>query len=304
MTNEKTEAASRLSLPRAIALAAIIIAGTVYAATRPPLLPAANAPARVTPPKSGDLPIESESASSAILLPVRWGDLGAKIVSVGVIDADKFKAVYDRRGIFTEEYETMLFGQNNGDLAITKDNAGYLLNLFWALGLGTKNPILENGPMADSRYGGAGNFASAGGWTIGEGDAMEHYSRHPFVVLTPDQQTLLERVAKNIYRPCCDNPAHFPDCNHGMAMLGLLELMVSQDVSEQDMYKAALRANAHWFPDAYAAIAQYFASKKIDWSEADPKEILGANYSSASGYRQILSQVAAPAKKPGGACGV
>lgn len=304
MTDKKTEVAIRLSLPRAIALAAVIIAGTVYAATRPPFLPAANAPVRVTSPKSGDLPIESELASPAILLPVRWGDLGARLVSVGVIDAGKFKAVYYRRGVFTEEYETLLFGQNNGDLAITKNNAGYLLNLFWALGLGTKNPMLENGPMADSRYGGAGNFASTGGWTIGEGDAMEHYSRHPFVVLTPDQQTLLERVAKNIYRPCCNNPAHFPDCNHGMAMLGLLELMASQGISERDMYKAALQANAYWFPDAYAAIAQYLASKGTDWSEADPKDILGASYSSASGYRRILSQVAAPAKKPGRTCGV
>lgn len=304
MTDKKTEVASRLSLPRAIALAAVIIAGTVYTATRPPFLPAANAPVRVTSPKSGDLPIESELASPAILLPVRWGDLGARLVSVGVIDAGKFKAVYYRRGIFTEEYKTMMFGQNSGDLAITKDNAGYLLNLFWALGLGTRNDILDAGPIADARVGGAENLASVGGWTFAVGGAMDHYGRHPFIVLTPAGQQLVERTSKNIYCPCCNNPAHFPDCNHGMAMLGLLELMASQGISERDMYKAALQANAYWFPDAYAAIAQYLASKGTDWSEADPKDILGASYSSASGYRQILSQVAAPAKKPGRTCGV
>ena len=30
------------------------------------------------------------------------------------------------------------------------------------------------------------------------------------------------KIAKGIYRPCCNNSTYFPDCNHGMAMLGLL----------------------------------------------------------------------------------
>ena len=39
---------------------------------------------------------------------------------------------------------------------------------------------------------------------------------------------IVEEIAGNIYRPCCGNSTAFPDCNHGMAMLGLIELMVSQ----------------------------------------------------------------------------
>ena len=90
-----------------------------------------------------------------------------------------------------------------------------------------------------------------------------------------------------------------------MAMLGLLELMAAQGVSEQDMYKVALQVNSFWFPDTYLTIAQYFDSKGINWNQVDPRAVLGANYSSSSGYQQIQSQVVAPAQKNGGGgCGV
>lgn len=239
-----------------------------------------------------------------IELPVRWGDLGAKMISAGVIDSKKFEAIYIGRGGIGPEEKKLLEDTDNGNIKITSENSGLLLNLFWALGLGNKNNILENGPMRDPKYGGAENFASTGGWTLAMGETMSHYSRHPFVILTPEQQKLVERVSKNIYRPCCNNATYFPDCNHGMAMLGLLELMASQGVSEEEMYRVALQVNAYWFPDTYLTIAQYLVSQGSDWNEADPKEILGANYSSGSGYREILSQTTPPAQKNSGSCGV
>lgn len=243
-----------------------------------------------------------------VVLPVRWGDLGAKMTNAGVIDAEKFEELYALRGGLDDDMQSLLYGGSNGNIKITSENSGIILNFLWALGLGNKNRILEEGPMADPRYGGAGppagGFASTGGWTLGKGDAMEHYSRHPFIVLTAEQQELVERVSKNIYRPCCDNSTHFPDCNHGMAMLGLLELMASQGVSEEEMYKIALQVNAYWFSDTYLTVARYLESKGIDWDKAVPKEILGANYSSGSGYRRILSQIKPPERKSGGGCGI
>ena len=189
-----------------------------------------------------------------VLLPVRWNDLGVKMQSVGVIDGKRFTMLYEQRGGLNEEEKSLLNGKDNGQIRITEKNSGILLNLFWALGLGNKNNVLDYGPMKDSRYGGAGNFASTGGWTLAVGGAMEHYSRHPFVILTKEQQDLAERVSKNIYRPCCGNSTYFPDCNHGMAMLGLLELMASQGIGEDEMYKTALVVNSYWFPDNYLKI--------------------------------------------------
>ncbi|MDP3999790.1 MAG: hypothetical protein Q8P76_04370 [bacterium] len=243
-------------------------------------------------------------SAGGVVLPIRWGDLGLRMVKSGVIDRQKFESVYSERGGLSAEEKKLLDSADNGNLTINNENAGLLLNLLWALGLGNKNPILENGPISDPRYGGAGGFASTGGWTIAQGEAMNHFSGHPFMVLTSDQQEAVERVSKGIYRPCCNNATHFPDCNHGMAMLGLLELMASQGKSEQEMYQIALKVNSYWFPDTYLAIAQYLEQKGIAWNTADPKQILGGNFSSISGYQEILKSVNSAPSRSSGGCGV
>lgn len=247
---------------------------------------------------------ETVLPSQGVTLPVKWGDLGKQMVDAGVIDGAKFEAVYAQRGGLDAAGKNLLYGANNGALVINEQNSGLLLNLLWALGLGNKNEILEKGPMQDKQYGGADRFASTGGWTLAKGGVMNHYSMHAFMTLTPDQQTLVARVSQNIYRPCCGNSVYFPDCNHGMAMLGLLELMASQGASEAQMYKTALAVNAYWFPDTYTAIAKYFAKRGTTWANIDPKEALSATYSSAQGYRQILAEVEPSAPKGGGGCGV
>ncbi|MBI2640338.1 MAG: hypothetical protein HYW91_00415 [Candidatus Sungbacteria bacterium] len=300
-------------LPASILIAAVVIAGAwVYTARlkEAPTLRLQSA-SEIGVPTSEDVG-KKVLPSQGVVLPIRWGDLGVKMVSVGLIDKERFGTLYAERGGLSAEERKFLEQADNGQIKITPHNSGIWLNIFWALGLGTKNDILDAGPMV--RYGGAGspaealakagNFASTGGWTLSKGDAMEHYSRHPLIALTPEEQELVERVSKNIYRPCCNNPTYFPDCNHGMAMLGLLELMASQGVNEEEMYKAALQVNAYWFPDTYLTIAQYLSSQGVSWEEVNPKEILGANYSSGSGYRKILDQVTVPERRGGGSCGV
>ncbi|MFA5838961.1 MAG: hypothetical protein WC849_03430 [Candidatus Paceibacterota bacterium] len=243
--------------------------------------------------------------TEGVVLPVSWGNLGPKLINAGAIDANKFQAIYEQRNAFTDEYKNLLISQNDNKLKITSENAGYLLNLFWALGLSNKNSILESGEMTDSKYGGPQNFASTAGWTMSKGDPMDHYSKHIFFELTTGQQALVDKISKGIYRPCCGNSTHFPDCNHGVAMLGLLELMASQGVSEQDMWKTALVVNSFWFPDTYINIATYLKDRGIDWKDVNPQEILGANYSSAQGYAKIVSQVIQSEQSRGGnGCGV
>src|SRR3989338_4366517 len=179
---------------------------------------------------------------------LNWANMGIKMVEAGVIDKDKFENLYSQRGGLTEADKKLLYGANNENMVINSENSGMMLNMLWAFGLANKNQILANGPMMDPRYGEASNFASTGGWTLAKGGAMDHYSMHSFVTLSSPQQALVEQVAKNIYRPCCKNSTYFPDCNHGMAMLGLLELMASQGANEDQMNKKALEVNALWFP--------------------------------------------------------
>ncbi len=237
-------------------------------------------------------------------LPVKWGSMGKQLVESGAIDAKKFEAIYKSRGGLSDGDKKLLYGEDNSNFVINNKNSGLILNLLWALGLANKNEILESGPMVDPRYGGAGNFASTGGWSLADGDAMNHYGRHQFIVLTPEQQELVEQASKNIYRPCCNNSTHFPDCNHGMAMLGFLELMASQNISEEEMYKAALYVNAYWFPDTYLTIAKYFENQGVSWDKISAKEVLGFDYSSGSGYRNVLQKIKPAEIKGGGSCGV
>src|SRR3990167_57485 len=238
---------------------------------------------------------------AGVELPVVWGDGGRRLVEWGAIDREKWLELYSS---LSEEEKRLLDGNSPEKLHITRENAPYLLNLLWALGLANKNPILEEGEMSDPAYGGAGNFASTGGWTLAKGSAMDHYSMHTFVTQTPEQQELVENVSKNIYSPCCDNPTHFPDCNHGMAMLGLLELMASQGVGEEEMYEAALAANSYWFPDTYQTIASYMESRGIEWSDASPQEVLGYDYSNASGYARVAAEVVTIREGKVSGCGV
>lgn len=250
--------------------------------------------------------IEDVLPENGFVLPIEWGDLGEKLLEEGVIDKAKFEALYQERGDgLSDQQKQILSGSDNDKIVINKQNAGFLLNMFWAFGLGNKNSILENGPMTGENYGGdASRFASTGGWSLSAGDPMDHYSKHAFVELDEEQQALVERVSQNIYRPCCGNSTYFPDCNHGMAMLGLLELMADQDVSEQDMYRTALQVNAFWFPDTYLTLAKYFATQGDDWSDIDPKLLLSATYSSSAGYKQILAKVQPVSGGGGGGCGV
>jgi len=241
--------------------------------------------------------------SEGILLPVVWGDMGKKMVEAGVIDAEKFEKIYEGRGGLSQEMKRLLYNAGNGQIKMTYENSGVILNLLWALGLSNKNTILENGPMTTTS-GDASRFASTGGWTLARGSAMDYYARHQFFILTPEQQTLVERVSQNIYRPCCGNSTYFPDCNHGMAMLALLELMASQGVSETEMYRIALQVNSYWFPETYLTLAKYFETKGVSWDKVKPQEVLGVNYSSGLGYRKILEEVTPPEQRKGGSCGV
>ena len=129
---------------------------------------------------------------------------------------------------------------------------------------------------------------------------------YEFIKLTENQQALLEEASKAIYRPCCNNPTYFPDCNHGMAMLGLLELLAAQGADKAQLYKTALAVNSFWFPQTYLELAVYFSEQGTDWSKVDPKLVLSQNYSSAQGYQTARTKIKSLPKPPsgGGGCGV
>jgi hypothetical protein len=238
-------------------------------------------------------------------LPIKWGDLGKRMVADGVIDNQKFTELFQNN--LSDEEQRILSGNYDDNIVLTQANSRFILNLLWAFGLANKNEILTNGEMTDEKYGGdASKFASTGGWSLSTGNVMNHYSTHPYVVLTPEQQDIVDKVSSGIYRPCCGNSTHFPDCNHGMAMLGLLELMAANNIGEQEMYEVALKVNSIWFPQTYLDLATYFKEQGQEWDEVDPKLALGQEYSSGQGYAATRQKIESLPKPAGGGsgCGV
>ncbi|MBI1863926.1 hypothetical protein HYS03_01820 [Candidatus Woesebacteria bacterium] len=242
----------------------------------------------------------------------KYGDLGPKMTALGVIDSIKFKEVFEKSNQpLTPDEENILTKGSDQKIKITRDNSYFLLNFFWAVGLTNKSKILDEGDMV--KYGGAkaaGNFASTGGWTLAKTDAMNYYSKSPIVKLTQDQEDLVNKVASNIYRPCCNNSTAFPDCNHGMALLGVLEVMAANGETEDQMYEAAKYFNAFWFPGNYYDLAEYFKAKEgKSFKDINARTLLGKDYSSSTGYQTIkqwltTNNIGDVPPKQGGGCGV
>ena len=260
--------------------------------------------------KTREAIFERINPSSGYEINAKYGNLGPKMLKIGVIDFDKFNAIYEEATPLTDDQIKLLKEGSNKKIKITKENSHFLLNFFWAVGLTNKTKILDEGDMVKYSEGEAGNFASTGGWSLGKSDAMAYYSNNTLIPLTEEQEKLVLEVSSNVYRPCCGNPTSFPDCNHGMALLGVLELMASQGATEREMYEAAKYINAFWFPSTYYDLARYFEVKeKKNFSNIDAKVILSKDYSSAQGYmdtKKWMSEngLVEEVQEGGGSCGV
>ena len=253
-------------------------------------------------PETDKTIFEEVNPSAGYEINAVFGDLGPRMVASGVIDMNKFKPT---------GYEDILTKGSTQKIKITAQNSYFLLNFFWAVGLNNKSKILTDGDMV--KYGGEkdlGNFASTGGWTLAKGDPMNFYAKTALITLTPQQEELVQSVASNIYRPCCNNPTSFPDCNHGMALLGVLELMAANGADQNQMFEAAKYFNAFWFPGNYYDLATYFKNKEgKNYKNIDAKIILSKDHSSASGYQTVKKWLidngfVKDSPKSSGGCGV
>jgi len=264
-----------------------------------------------TAPSEMEIMYKQVNPENGFALPVSFGDIGPQMVKAGVFDREEFIGVYQRAGKpLTEEQLSILDGTYQGIVVMNHETAYFLLNFLWAIGLSNQNPILESGPIQKNGQSGVEGFASTGGWSLATKPLEEIFASLEMIELTPEQQMRAEEAAKAVYRPCCDNSTHFPDCNHGMAMLGLLELMASQDVSLDDMFEAAKYVNAFWYPQQSLEQAVYF--QKADgraFADVDARTILGSQFSSRSGFNTLHQYLGEQGWLPqapnsGGSCGV
>ncbi len=214
---------------------------------------------------------------------IKLTDAIAKLVENDVIDRQKFLVIYQERGGLPPELKGVLDEPTSEPILLTRENANYYVNLLWPLGLANYMESNKRSPIVgDSLF----NFASTGGWDLGkEKNGGAYFNKFRIVELTSQQEALVAKIAQNSYRPCCNNSTFFQDCNHGSALLGLLELGASQGLTEAELYREALAFNSFWFPDTYIKTAIYFkAVKNTDWEDVNPKVVMSEDFSSISGW--------------------
>ncbi|MCL4354440.1 hypothetical protein M1349_03140 [Patescibacteria group bacterium] len=249
--------------------------------------------------------IEKKVLPEKVIVKINWGSLGKRLTQDGVLDRTKLAQSLTRTNNLPKDVEKYLDG-NEKQIELNQANAHFWLNVLWGFGLANKNKLLDSGDMQTASQNNPANFASTGGYTLGSTDPMSAYSKYSYVALTDKQQQIVEEISGNIYRPCCGNSAAFPDCNHGMAMLGLIELMVSQNRPKQEIYDTALAFNTLWFPQTYLDIAYHFEKANRDYAKIPSQQILSKTFSSSQGYAVIRKEVGAlpwPSSKSGGSCG-
>jgi hypothetical protein len=255
--------------------------------------------------------IDQVNPIAGYTLPAVFGDVGPQMMAAGAIDYDKFTRVYDQAGQpLTAVQQTILTQGSQDPVHIDRDNAYFLLNFFWALGLVNDNPLLTEGPLVEYSEGRLDRYAATGGWTIGQKPPIELIASASLLHLNHEQQERLEEVANQVYRPCCNNHTAFADCNHGMALLGLLQLMAAQDATVLEMFDAAKYVNAFWFPQQTLHIATFFQlAQGLNFADVDARLLVGPQISSASGYQNVQQWLASSGgleQAPGGGnrCGV
>ncbi len=151
----------------------------------------------------------------------------AKLVEAGVIDPGKILEAHKDRGPIPEWVSLVLEGKQQ-ELILSIENAPFNLNLLWPIGLATKTAFNDESPIIGDDL---PNFASTGGWTLGrENNGAAYFNKVETLSLSPEQSSLARRIAENIFRPCCGNSAFFQDCNHGSAMLGLIEIVSAMPI--------------------------------------------------------------------------
>lgn len=214
-----------------------------------------------------------------------FGDSIQKLIAAGVLDTGKFRGT---RKKLPDWVEHVLTAPSNDPIMFSDQTSSYLVDLLWPLGLANKAAFNEKSPVNTPNIPG---FASTGGWSSGQAaNGYVYFNSVEAVRMSDHEQAMVLDVATHSFRPCCDNSTLFQDCNHGSALLGLLELAASQGSTRKGLYGIALIANSYWFPDNYAKTALYFSHfYHASWSRIPPDLILASDYSSLTGWEKNVN---------------
>src|SRR4029450_3832973 len=161
-----------------------------------------------------------------------------KLIAAGALNPEKLRSDFRASIGLPSWLDRLLEAPSAEPIVLSLKFAPYLLNLLWPLGLSTKANFNDESPLNTARL---PSLASTAGWTLGqEGNGSVYFNKVEALQLTAEREQIVLDVAKSVFRPCCDNSTFFQDCNHGSALLGLIELAASQGVPTPELYRIAL----------------------------------------------------------------
>lgn len=251
-----------------------------------------------TVPSVTSLPQALQTVAEAVLpqqgftSAIALQDSGVRLAQHNVLDHRKLEQLYGTADNIPPEIHEALQAPQSVPMHLTADNSRQYLTLLWGVGLANTMTTNDLSPVnGENRY----RLAATGGWTLGAAEnGGEYFNEFPIVPLTAEQTERVTRLAKQMYRPCCNNHTFFQDCNHGSALLGLLQLGAAQGLSDEELYAEALAFNSFWFPQQYTEMAVLFSAVQgIPWSKVDPTVALSAEYSSSQGWQTNVHSVLA-----------
>ncbi len=240
--------------------------------------------------------------ANGFVLSAKWGDIVHKAVLANAINVRNLSLIlnYSKEPLTQDEME-ILNGTSTANIILNSSDALFVVDVLWGIGVNNNNPVITNGTISQYinqtyvvngtpvhytstpyDYASTGGYGPLGRLQLGKLD---------LVSLTQQQQALMYDVATHTYRPCCNNPTAFPDCNHGAAALALIEIMASQGNGINATFAAVKDFNSLYFTQQYLYDAIYLKSKGISWDNASPSLVTGYNFSSYSGSSSIQQYV-------------
>lgn len=240
--------------------------------------------------------------SNGFVLPAKWGDIVHEAVLANVINVKNLSLIlnYSKEPLTPSEMR-ILNGTSTANIILNSSDALFVVDVLWGVGINNNNPIISNGSISQYNnytytvngitkiytetpydYASTGGYGALGNLQLGKLNLIS---------LTPQQQDLANFVAMHSYRPCCNNPTSFPDCNHGAAALALVEIMASQGNGVNATFTAVKDFNSLYFTQQYIYDAIYLASQGTSWNNVSPSIVTGYNFSSYSGASKVQQYV-------------
>ncbi len=217
------------------------------------------------------------------ILPVVWGDSIKILLESGALNKTALVAAIESSNQTLTPYETAIMnGTFDGYIYVNHSDSSFLLYALWSLGVNNNNSIIDKGPLM--QLGDPDNYASTGGYLpLGE----LRLGALSIINLTPLQESEAINISEATFRPCCNNPAAFPDCNHGAAELALIEMMTSQGYNQSTTFKVLRNFLSEYYPQNMFDEAVVFASQGVNFSSVSANTTVSYSLFSATGAQNV-----------------